>query len=157
MQETSSAENTASGATLVNSAIFFLRLGPMGRDGPAQQDLGLDADLAQLHHRVLGGLGLQLAGGADVRHQRDVHGDGVLGAHLEAQLPDRLEEGQRLDVADRAADLDDDDVDVLGALEDAGLDLVGDVGNDLHGAAQVFTAPLLLDDRSGRSGRRWRC
>ena len=31
--------------------------------------------------------------------------------------------------------------------QDARLDLVGDVRNDLHGPAQVLAAPLLLDDR----------
>ena len=41
------------------------------------------------------------------------------------------EEGQRLDVADRAADLDEH-VPALGAGS-AGLDLVGDVRDDLHG------------------------
>ena len=112
----------------------------------AQQDLGLDADLAQLHDRVLRRLGLQLARGADVRHQRHVNGDGVGRADFEAQLPDRFEERQRFDVADGAADLDDQHVLALRALEDARLDLVGDVGNHLHGAAQVFAAPLFLDD-----------
>src|SRR5918996_1573807 len=59
------------------------------------------------------------------------------------------EERQRLDVADRAADLGDDDVDVvgLGDQADAVLDLVGDVRDDLHGAAEVVAAALLADDR----------
>ena len=39
----------------------------------ADQDVRLDADLAHLLHRVLRGLGLQLAGRRDVRHERDVH------------------------------------------------------------------------------------
>jgi hypothetical protein len=38
-----------------------------------KQDIGLDADLAQLLHRVLRGLGLHLARGLDERHQRDMH------------------------------------------------------------------------------------
>ena len=70
---TSSAENTASAATLENSAIFFFSAGSSGRSRAAEQDVGLDADLAQLLHRVLGRLGLELAGGGDVRHQREVH------------------------------------------------------------------------------------
>ena len=69
----------------------------------------------------------------------------VLRADLEAQLADRLEERQRLDVADGAADLDDEHVVALGAREDARLDLVGDVRDDLHGAAEVLAAALLLD------------
>ena len=67
-------------------------------------------------------------------------------ADLVPDLADRLEEGQALDVADRAADLGDHDVH-LGTAdgEDAGLDLVGDVRDDLHGVAEVLASPLLGD------------
>ena len=59
---------------------------------------------------------------------------------------------------DRAAHLDDDHVDVLGGeAADALLDLVGDVGDDLHGLAQVVAVALLGDhrrvDRPGRGVR----
>jgi len=83
---------------------------------------------------MLGGLGLQLAGGGDVGHQREVHEHRLVGAALDPQLADRLEERQRLDVADGAADLDDADVEARGGGVDAVLDLVGDVRDDLHGA-----------------------
>jgi hypothetical protein len=44
-----------------------------------------------------------------------------------------LQERQRLDVADGAADFGDDHVDVIGSLgAHAVLDLVGDVRDDLH-------------------------
>ena len=39
----------------------------------------------------------------------------LIAAELDAQLPDGLEKRQRLDVADRAADLDHADVGVAGA------------------------------------------
>ncbi len=70
----------------------------------------------------------------------------------------RLEEREDLDVADGAADLGDDDVDlVVGEAEDPFLDLVGDVRDDLHGLAEVRAAPLLgedlLVDRAGRGVR----
>jgi hypothetical protein len=114
--------------------------------GAAQEHVGLDADLPQLLHGVLGGLGLELARGADPRHEGDVHGDGV-GPHLQLELPDGLEEGQRLDVADGAADLDDGHVDAVGGLAHARLDLVGDVRDHLHRGAEVLAAALLGDDR----------
>src|SRR5208283_5631510 len=53
---------------------------------------------------------------------------------------------QRLDVSRRAADLDDGDIDPLGGIADTGLDLVGDVRNDLDRRAQVIPAPFLGDD-----------
>ena len=80
--------------------------------GPAEQDVGLDADRAQVADAVLRRLRLELAGRADERHERQVDVERVLAADVLAQLADRLEERQALDVADRAADLDEDDVDV---------------------------------------------
>ena len=60
-------------------------------------------------------------------------------ADVEGELADRLQERQALDVADGAADLGDDDVDVVGRqLADGRLDLVGDVRDDLDGLAQVL-------------------
>ncbi len=111
----------------------------------AQQHVRLDADAAQLLDRVLGGLGLDLARAADDRHQREVHVHAVVAAELDAELADRLEERQRLDVADRAADLDHAHVRVAGTEPDAADDLVGDVRNDLHRRAEVVAAPLARD------------
>src|SRR5262245_20261112 len=71
----------------------------------------------------------------------------VLLAHVEGKLADGFEERQPFDVADRAADLSNDDVRIFrGKLSNGGLDLVGDLRNDLNGRTQVFAAPLLLDD-----------
>ena len=66
-----------------------------------------------------------------------------------AHLADGLEERQALDVADGAADLDDDDVGIAVARDapDPLLDLVGDVRDDLDRAAEVVAAALLGDDR----------
>ena len=76
----------------------------------ADDDVGVDTDAAQLVDRVLRRLRLQLARRLDERDERDVEVEDVLGADLAPELADRLEERQRLDVADRAADLGDDDV-----------------------------------------------
>ena len=72
----------------------------------------------------------------------------VSGARLAAELADRLEERQRLDVADRAADLADHDVAVglLGRAADAVLDLVGDVRDHLDGLAEVVALALPAQD-----------
>ena len=90
------------------------RLGD-GLVGPAHDDVGLDAPAAQLRDRVLGGLGLLLARGAEVGHQGQVHVADVVPADVLPELADGLEERDDLDVADGAADLDDDHVDVVGA------------------------------------------
>src|SRR5882724_10710076 len=46
------------------------------------------------------------------------------------------------DVADRAANLHDDDVHAVGNFLDDGLDFVGDVRDDLNGLAEVIAAAL---------------
>src|SRR3954452_10054291 len=131
-----------------------LLLDPLGElaVGPADDRVGLDADRAQGGHRVLGGLGLQLTGRADVGHQGDVQEEAVVAADVLTHLTGGLEEGQRLDVPDGAADLGDHHVGAVAVLgvgvghrPDAGLDLVGDVGDHLYGVAEVVAAALLGD------------
>jgi hypothetical protein len=127
-----------SSGTSHSCEIFSLRPRGDRAVGAAHDGVGLDAAAAQLGDGVLGGLGLLLARRADERHERDVHVEDVLAADVLAELPDRLEERQDLDVADGAADLGDHDVDVVvGEAEDALLDLVGDVRDHLHGLAEV--------------------
>ena len=114
---------------------------------PAQQDVRLNADLAQLLHRVLGRFGLDLAGGGDVGHVGQVHVQRVLAAVVGAHLADGFQEGQRFDIAHGAADLDDGDVGVSRAFAHLQLDFVGDVRDHLDCAAQVVAAAFLGNDR----------
>ena len=102
--------------------------------------------LEQLFDGVLRGLGLELLRGGDPGDKGDVDETGVFAAQLLAHLADGFEEGQRLDVADGAADFDDGHVDVLRDLAHGVLDLVGDVRDDLDGLAEIVAAALLGDD-----------
>ena len=81
-------------------------------------------------------------------HERQVDEHAAAAPDVDGELADRLEERQRLDVADGAADLGDHNVDVggLGDQRDPLLDLVGDVRHDLHGRAEVVAAALAPDD-----------
>ena len=149
MLSTSRAERTASSGTLANSAIFLRISRSRPALGAADQRVRLDPDPAQLVDRVLGRLRLQLAGVADVGDERQVQEHAALRAELGVELADRLEERQRLDVADGAADLGDHEVDRLrlGDDQDPLLDLVGDVRDHLDGRAEVVAAALAADDR----------
>src|SRR5919198_6623418 len=108
----------------------------------------MDADAAQLVDRVLRLLRLQLAGRVDERDEGDMKVEHVFRPGFTPELADGLEERQRLDVADGAADLADDDVgrrrDRAGP--DPRLDLVRDVRNDLHGRAEELALSLLAQD-----------
>src|SRR6266853_2458766 len=119
--------------------LFVLGDGPVGA---AQERIGLDADPTQLLHRVLRGLGLDLARTFDERHERQVDVAGVVRAELQPHLPHRFEERQRLDVPDRAADLDDRHFRLACAARNERLDLVGDMRDHLHRAAEVVAAAL---------------
>ena len=125
-----------------------LEVSEIGWSATADDHVGLDAPAAQLGDRVLRRLGLLLPRGSEVGHEGQVHVADVVAPDVLAELPDGLQEGHDLDVADGAADLDDDDVDVL-APEPADplFDLVGDVGDDLHRLAEVVAAALLGDHR----------
>ena len=148
MLSTSWAEITASTGRLAKSAIFCGSPDPAAV-GAANKGVGLDPDAAQLVDRVLGRLRLQFAGVANVRHQGEVDEHAALGSEVGIELADRLEERQRLDVADRAADLGDHKIDGLGLCDDQDplLDLVGDVGDHLHRGAEVIAPPLAHDHR----------
>jgi hypothetical protein len=114
--------------------------------GAAEQDVGLDAVAGQLTDAVLGRLGLQLARGGEVGHQRGVDKRRSAAAKVVAKLADCLDEGQAFDVADRAANLANDEVEPGRVGKREFLDRVGDVGNDLDGGAEVVAAPLTGDD-----------
>ncbi len=71
--------------------------------------------------------------------------DCVFAADLVPELTYRLEEWQRLDIADGPSDLDDDHVAFWREALHRAFDLVGDVRNHLDGRAEVFPAALLGD------------
>ena len=127
-----------------------------GMIGAKDDHVRLDADAAQLLDGVLRRLGLELARGGKLGEQRDVDVEDVAPADVLAHLANRLEERQRLDVAHRAAHLDDHDVRVVvaGDTDDPFLDLVRDVGDDLDRPAQVVAAPFLGDDGLVDASRR---
>jgi hypothetical protein len=102
---------------------------------------------------VLRRLGFLFADDAQNRYERHVHRAEIGGAHPKLELAQGFDERRRLDVADRAAELDDAHVGGAGAPVDRHrrhaldpvLDRVGHVGHDLHRFAEVVAAPLALD------------
>ena len=112
----------------------------------ADEDVGLDADFAELGDGLLSGFCLQLAGGLHEGDEGDVDENAVAGADFEGELAEGFDEGESFDVAGGSADFGDEDIDVFSALVDAFLDFVCDVGNDLDGVAEVDAFALFLDD-----------
>jgi len=72
---------------------------------------------------------------------------GVIAADLVAQLANGFEIGLALDIADRSSHFEHDEICPRGLchLHDAAFDLIGDVWNDLNGAAQIISLTLFAD------------
>ena len=68
----------------------------------------------------------------------------IIAANLFLDLADRFQKRQAFDVADRTADLRDDDVGAVSGrhVVDALLDLVRDVRNDLHRLPEIVATTL---------------
>mmetsp|Transcript_42490 Transcript_42490/g.90752 ORF Transcript_42490/g.90752 Transcript_42490/m.90752 type:complete len:251 (-) Transcript_42490:575-1327(-) len=120
--------------------------------GAADEEVGHEADGAQILHRMLRGLRLLLAHNADHRHERYVHEAHVVATDAELKLPERFDEGHGLDVTDCAAQLDDADIrraglvirrDVRNTL-DPFHDRVSHVRHNLHGLTEVVASALPL-------------
>ena len=112
----------------------------------AYEHVRRDTNLAQLSHTLLGRLGFQFTSRVDVRDECDVQEQHIALPCVERKFPDRLDERQPLDVADRSANLGDHHVGValLPNLADPVLDFVRDMGNDLHRFTEVIAAPFLV-------------
>ena len=111
-------------------------------------DVRRDAQTAQLLNRVLGRLGLRLIGAGDERNQCYMDEQAVAAANLSSNLTDRLEERLGLNIAGGAANLGDNNVSrgLFAYRVDEGLDLVGDVRNNLHGLTEVLAGALLVQN-----------
>ena len=113
MLDTSRAVMTASSSTSQKSAILRFMSSSSGRSVRQSSTSGwMPIDRRS---RTLCCVGFVFSSPADgdVRHERQVDVERVLAADVLAELADGLEERQALDVADRAADLDEQHVDVL--------------------------------------------
>src|SRR5690348_12561886 len=80
---------------------------------------------------------------------------GVAARQIIAELTDRFEIRQALDIADGAADLAQHEIEFIVAVANEIFNGIGDVRNNLDGRAEIIAAPLLdenfLIDTAGRN------
>ena len=74
-----------------------------------------------------------------------MHENAALRAKFIAHLPDGFQEGQAFNIANRATDFDQHEIIAIGFSLDHFLDLIGNVRNHLHRAAQIIAAPFRRD------------
>jgi hypothetical protein len=128
---------------------LLLEVPPDRAVGTAHDRVRLQTECAELLDGVLGRLRLELSGRTYERHQRHVDERASIAADLVPELTHGFEEGERLDIAYGAANLDNLEVRLLGLRQraDPCFDLVGDVRDHLHRLAQVIATPLLREHR----------
>src|SRR3546814_21037390 len=80
--------------------------------------------------------------------------DRVFASLFVLELTDRLDEGQRFDVADRPTDLAQHEIEVVDIGTREFLDRVGDVRDDLHRRAPLVAPAFLGDDALIYAARR---
>ena len=116
---------------------------PFGAD---DQNVRLNADFAKLLHAVLRWFRLGFPRGFQIRHQRQVNEHDVFFADVERNLANGFQKRQTLDVANRATEFRDDDIDVRSCqTQNAGFDFVGDMRHNLHGVAEIFASAFFFD------------
>ena len=105
--------------------------------GAQNDDVGANADAEQFFDGVLGRFGFQFHRRAEIRYQCDVHKHAVACAFL-GKLANRLQKRLAFNVADRAADFHQNNVNALCFVErNPAFDFVGDVRNNLNGLSAV--------------------
>ena len=95
---------------------------------------------------MLGRLGLQLARRLDEWHQGGVDIGGLAAWQIVAQLSDGFQKRQALDIAHGAADFTKNKIRALGFVQNEFLDGIGNVGDNLHRAAQIVAPAFLGQD-----------
>ena len=93
---------------------------------------------------MLGWLGFQLARGLHIGQQRQVHVDTLAARLVLAILADRFKERQPFDVANRAADFAEHEIDLISANVEEFFDLIGDMGDHLNGLAQIIATAFFF-------------
>ena len=75
-----------------------------------------------------------------------MHAESLPRLQLISQLANGFHEGQALDIADRAADLAQNEIMIVLTGKREGLDLVGDVRNHLNGRTEIIATAFLGDN-----------
>ncbi len=112
----------------------------------ADEDIRRDADGLQFLDAVLRRFGLEFTRRRQPGQEGQVHENALAAGFVMAELTDGLEEGQAFDVAHRAANFAEHEIDLILADRDEFLDFVGNMRNDLDRFAQVITAPFAFQN-----------
>ncbi len=124
--------------------------------GSQHKDVGLDAHALQFLDGMLGGLRLQFVGSFQIRNVCEVYADSVA-PQLPPKLTDGFHERCALYVADGAADLCDDEVQLLFLYifaKHSPLYLIRDVRHHLNGLTQVVATAFAVNDGLVDASRR---
>ena len=114
----------------------------------AYQNIWSNADTAQLLNAMLGRFCFQFARRADVGNQRHMDVQHVVFAYILFHLADSFQKGKTFNIAYRTADFGNNKIGIVIVTdtEYPGLDLISNMGNDLHRTAQVIAPAFFRND-----------
>ena len=96
---------------------------------------------------MLGRFGFDFSSRANIGHQRQMNINHVFFADIGSKLPDGLQKWQTFNVTDRAANFNNEHINIVGGQLNTVFDFICDVRDDLHGSAQVI--PFTLFGNNG--------
>ena len=104
---------TASDRHIAEQGDFFAIVESHLSLSATDQNVGLNTDLSEQTDRMLRRFRLELRGRLQIRHQRQVDVEAIFLADVQGKLPDRFQERLAFDIADRAADFGNHDVNIV--------------------------------------------
>ena len=116
---------------------------------PAHQHVRLNSHSLKFLHAGLGGLGLHLARGLQIRDQRHMDQGHMIRAHLMAELADRFQKRLALDISHGSSHFDNGDpllVRRFSSVKSA-FDLIGDMGDYLYRSPAEISVAFFLQNR----------
>ena len=113
--------------------------------GTLHLDARLDTGTLQFLDRVLGRLGLQLAGGCQIGYISQVYTQSVF-AQFPLQLSDTFQIRQRLDIAHGSADFGNDEVEFIFVAQQLyiTLDFIRNMKDYLKGLSTIIETALIV-------------
>ena len=112
----------------------------------ANQDIRRNTDAAQLFDAMLSRFGFQLTGCGNIRYQRNMNIKHIVLADILFYLTDGFQKRQAFDITYSTADFRNNEVGIilLAYAENALLDFIGDMRNNLYGTAKIIATAFFI-------------
>lgn len=113
----------------------------------AYENTWVDTQLSEFNHRMLDRFGFHFSRSRDRDHRHDMDDHTVFSPELIAELSDRFDKVESLDISDSTSYFYDSDISICSEYFDFFFDFICDMGNDLYGLTQIISSSFFFYDR----------